>query len=40
MIRVVDDMDDCSTFEEKKSLSDCTYDGYGDNARVFVCAQL
>jgi len=28
--------DDCSTFEEKKLQLDCTYDGYGDNARVFV----
>jgi len=32
-------MDDCSTFEEKKSPSDCTYDGYGNNARVFVYAR-
>jgi len=27
-----------ATFEEKKSPSDCTYDGYGDNACICVRA--
>jgi len=30
--------DNCSTFEKKKSPSDYTYDGYGDNACVCVRA--